>query len=198
MSTLILASASGIRARLLREAGVRFGVCPPNVDEDAAKRTFDSEHRSHDDLADMLAELKAVSVSKTSSHTIVLGCDQVLSCDGKAFNKARDVSEARATLIALRGRSHTLITACVLVRDSQTLWRHREQAQMSMRAFSDTFLETYLKNEGRSILSSVGCYQYEGRGVQLFEGVKGDYFSILGLPLIPVLDALRHEGILAQ
>lgn len=198
MSTLILASASGVRARLLREAGVSFGVCPPAVDEEAAKRSFQSEGRRHEQLADRLAELKALSVSRASPHTAVLGCDQVLSCEGNLFDKSRDFTEARATLMALRGKTHTLITSCVLARDGDVVWRCREQAQLTMRPFSDEFLDSYLKSEGRSVLSSVGCYQYEGRGVQLFESVAGDYFSILGLPLIAVLSALRQEGILKQ
>jgi len=198
MSTLILASASGVRARLLREAGVPFGVRPANVDEDGAKRKFHAEGRSHEDLADFLAELKAISVSRTSPHAVVLGCDQVLSCEGKAFDKARNLEEARLTLAGLRGKAHTLITSCVMSRDGKPFWQHQERAVLWMRAFSDAFLEDYVKDEGRSILGSVGCYQYESRGIQLFERVKGDFFAILGLPLVAVLAALRHQGILSQ
>ena len=196
MSTLILASSSGIRARLLREAGVRFGVRPAEVDEDEAKRDF--QPGPDRELSDVLAALKAQSVSKACPHALVLGCDQVLSCQDRLFGKARDIAEARLTLAALRGKAHTLISSCVLARDGVAVWRHQERAMLWMRAFSDDFLETYLKNEGRSILGSVGCYQYEGRGAQLFERVKGDYFAILGLPLLPVLAALREHGILPQ
>jgi len=198
MNTLILASASGVRARLLREAGIQFGVRPADVDEDAAKRKFHNERQSHEDLADMLAELKAVSVSLASPQAVVLGCDQVLSCEGKAFDKARNLDEARTTLAKLRGKAHALITSCVLVRDGKSIWHHQERAVLWMRSFSDTFLDSYLRNEGRSILGSVGCYQYESRGIQLFDRVNGDFFAILGLPLLPVLAALRHEGIVSQ
>jgi len=198
MSTLILASASGIRARLLREAGVRFGVRPADVDEEEAKRKFYAEKRAHEELADTLAELKAVSVSKASPQAIVLGCDQVLSCEGKAFGKARNLDEARATLSQLRGKMHSLITSCVLARGGKPFWQHQERATLWMRAFSDAFLNDYVKNEGHSMLASVGCYQFESRGIQLFERVNGDFFAILGLPLIPVLIALRQEGILPQ
>jgi septum formation protein len=198
MSTLILASASGVRARLLREAGVRFGVRPADVDESQTKKELLERNRPHEELADSLALLKAVSVSKVSPHAHVLGCDQVLSCEGRLFDKAHDVSEAREALNALRGRPHTLITSCALARDGKALWQYQEHAVLFMRAFSDEFLESYLRNEGRSILGSVGCYQYESRGAQLFDQVKGDYFTILGLPLLPVLAALRREGILTQ
>ena len=198
MSTLILASASGIRARLLREAGVRFGVRPADVDEDEAKRNFGSQTGVKQDLSDVLAALKAVSVSKACPQALVLGCDQVLSCEDRLFDKARDIDEARQTLMALRGKAHTLITSCVLARDGMVVWQHQERAILWMRAFSDEFLESYLKNEGRSILGSVGCFQYEGRGAQLFERVKGDYFAILGLPLLAVLTALREQGVLPK
>jgi len=198
MSTLVLASASGIRARLLREAGVRFGVRPAEVDEDQTKRDFQTQNRPHEDLADVLAALKAVSVSKTSPEVVVLGCDQILSCDGRLFDKARNLDEARKTLASLRGKMHTLTTSCALARNGQPFWQHREQASLWMRPFSEDFLEDYLKSEGRSILGSVGCYQFEARGIQLFERVSGDFFAILGLPLVAVLTALRHEGILPQ
>jgi septum formation protein len=198
MTTLILASASGIRARLLREAGVLFGVRPAEVDEDEAKRNFHSRAGAKQDLSDVLAALKAVSVSKVCPHALVLGCDQVLSCDDHLFDKARDIAEARKTLMALRGKAHTLISSCVLARDGKVVWEHQERAILWMRAFSDEFLESYLKTEGRSILGSVGCFQYEGRGAQLFERVKGDYFAILGLPLVPILAALREQGVLPK
>jgi len=198
MTTLILASASGIRARLLREAGVRFGVRPAELDEADETRSFHSKGRPVEELADVLAAAKAISVSKTSPHVVVLGCDQILVCDGTLFDKARDIAEARATLAALRGRAHTLISACCLASDGEVIWKHQERATLWMRSFSDDFLDTYLKNEGRSILGCVGCYQYESRGAQLFDRVKGDYFAILGLPLLAVLGALRDQDVLER
>jgi septum formation protein len=198
MSTLILASASGIRARLLREAGVRFGVRPAQIDEEELSRTFLSEKKPVEELADVLAAAKAVSVSKASPDMIVLGCDQVLVCEGVAFSKAHDIAGARATLCSLRGKAHTLVSACALAREGQPVWNHQERATLWMRPFSDDFLDAYLKDEGRSILGSVGCYQFESRGAQLFDRVKGDYFTILGLPLLSILGALREQDILPQ
>lgn len=195
---LILASASGIRAKLLREAGVRFGVRPPDVDEAAIKLQLKKNGAASDAFADALAEAKALNVSAASPHALVLGCDQVLVCDGKLFDKARDTAEAREVLTVLRGREHHLISACVLAEGGKPVWRYAERASLSMRAFSDDFLETYLKDEGKLVLGSVGCYQLEGRGAQLFDRIAGDFFCVLGLPLLPLLAALRARGLAAS
>lgn len=197
MSMLILASASGIRAKLLREAGLKFGVRPPDVDEGAIKESLRQRGVAADHVADALAEAKALNVSNASPHALVLGCDQILECEGRLFDKARDISEARQTLAFLRGREHHLISAAVLAEGGEPVWRAAERASLKMRSFSDDFLDNYLKAEGSLVLGSVGCYQLEGRGVQLFDSVAGDYFSILGLPLVPLLGALRDKGILS-
>jgi septum formation protein len=194
MSMLILASASGVRARLLREAGLRFGVRPADLDETMAKAELRDKGVGNDAMAGALAEAKAQNVSRASPQMLVLGCDQVLVCGDRMFDKPRDLAEARENLQYLRGKSHTLISACVLVQAGNVVWRHEEPATLIMRDFSDDFLEDYLKAEGSIVLGSVGCYQLEGRGAQLFEKVQGDIFAILGLPLIPLLGALRQRG----
>jgi Nucleotide-binding protein implicated in inhibition of septum formation len=195
MTALILASASGVRARLLREAGVRFGVRPPDIDESAVKSTLHAQGVGIGDMAGALAEAKALNVSAVSPHTLVLGCDQTLICGERLFDKARDTDEAREHLSFLRGKAHQLISACVLAKDGEPVWRYCESAILTMRSFSAAFLDSYIKTEGKDVLSAVGCYQLEGRGAQLFESVKGDYFTVLGLPLIPFLAALRERGL---
>ena len=196
MKTLILASASNMRARLLREAGVQFGVRPPDLDEDEEKSTLRQQGVPHKDFAAALAEAKALNVSAAIPQALVLGCDQTLLCADRLFDKPRDTAEARENLAFLRGKTHQLICGAVLAENGKPVWRHVERADLTMRAFSDAFLDAYIKNEGSLILSSVGCYQLEGRGAQLFETVKGDYFTVLGLPLIPLLAVLRERGLL--
>lgn len=195
MSMLILASASGIRARLLREAGVRFGVRPPNVDEAKIKDHLRISGVDHEAFADALAEAKALDVSMASPQALVLGCDQILVCGDRLFDKAHDTAEARQTLAFLRGKDHHLISACVLAQGGTPVWRYVERATLHMRDFSDEFLDAYLKDEGKLVLGAVGCYQLEGRGAQLFDKIKGDFFCILGLPLLPLLAALRQRGL---
>lgn len=197
MKTLILASSSGIRARLLREAGVRFGVRPPDIDEADVKAGLRRRGFADEALAEALAEAKAVNVSKASPQALVLGCDQVLLCGSRSFDKARDTAEAQRTLAYLRGKDHHLVTAVVLAENGKPVWRHVARATLHMRDFSDAFLDSYLKDEGKLALGSVGCYQLEGRGSQLFDSMEGDFFAILGLPLLPLLAALRQYGIIA-
>jgi septum formation protein len=186
---LILASASKSRARLLENAGVPFSVRPANIDEDAVKASgLDASA-----VAEKLAELKATAVA----GELVLGADQVLVCDGGIVSKAVTLGEAAAQLRTLRGRRHVLISAAVLARGGTPVWRHVGESALWMRDFSDAFLESYLAAEGFGILGGVGCYRYEGSGAQLFSRVEGDYFSILGLPLVPLLAALREHGVIA-
>jgi len=196
MNMLILASASGVRARLLREAGIRFGVRPADFDEAAIKKDLRSRGVENEGMASALAEAKALNVSKASPQNLVLGCDQVLVCGDRLFDKPHDVAEARENLHFLRGRTHSLITACTLAEEGRPVWQYQERANLAMRSFSDAFLDSYLEDSAAA-LSSVGCYQMEGRGAQLFEQVEGDFFAILGLPLIPLLAVLRQRGIVA-
>lgn len=196
MTKLILASGSISRARLLAAAGVAFEIVSPNVDEDAVKEAMLAENAPARDIADALAALKASKVSLSQPGALVIGADLILVFEGELISKAADTATARALLKRLAGKTHELIAAAVLAKDGAVVWRHAARAELAMRPFSDAFLEGYLERNGDAILSSVGCYFLEGEGVQLFTHIKGDYFTILGLPMIPLLNALREFGAL--
>jgi len=186
--SITLASGSQVRAALMRGAGLEFNVAVSGVDEDAIK----ADHRgTPDELALKLAETKARAVA---CDGLVVGADQILVCEDTLFDKPRDIKEARENLKKFRGRTHALVSGTVLLDDGAPVWSLSEQVNLTMRAFSDEFLEAYLLEAGDDVLKSVGCYQLEGPGVQLFEAVDGDYFAILGLPLVPLLAALRARS----
>jgi len=193
---LILASGSSSRRTMLAAAGIKFTAIVPEIDEDKLRGKMPSANGTA--VAEHLAERKALSISSRHPDALVLGCDQVLVCEDRLFNKAMDNAEASATLRALRGRTHELISAAVLARGEEFAWRCTDVARLSMRDFSDAYLKEYLRAELPDILGSVGCYRIEGRGAQLFERVEGDQFTIRGLPLIPLLAALRAEGALVS
>lgn len=195
---LILASASPVRAGLLSAAGVPFDVIPAHVDEDAAKEASLAAGAHSAATATALAELKAVRVSAAYPGALVLGADQVLEFETGLVSKSADPKAAEAVLRRLRGKTHRLVTAAVLAMDGAAVWRHVAVAKLTMRSFGDAFLEDYLAQEGEALLGSVGCYRLEGRGVRLFERIDGDYFAILGLPLVPLLTALADRGIILR
>lgn len=197
MTGLVLASASAVRARVLERAGVSFDIRPAHVDEEAMKDSLLAAGAGLRDVADALAELKARKVSSAQPDVLVLGADQVLAFDGELVSKCATLEDARVLLRRLRGQKHELISALVLAKDGAPIWRYAESATLSMRDFSDSFLDDYLAAEGEDLLKGVGCYRLEGRGAQLFEKVEGDYFTVLGLPLVPLLGALRQHGIVA-
>lgn len=196
--TLILASASTSRAQMLRNAGVPFEIRPAHVDEDAVKQSLLAEGASPGDVADALAELKAMRVSALSDDALVLGADQVLNFDGELVSKMPDIAAAKALLQRLSGKRHELTSAAVLARKGAVVWRHTGRVRLTMRPLSDAFLDDYLASEGEALLKGVGCYRLEGPGAQLFERIEGDYFSVLGLPLLPLLAQLRELGALAK
>jgi septum formation protein len=191
---LVLASASNARRRLLHGAGLTFTMAPANLDEAAVKREAKILDASAEATALRLARLKAQSASQPD--TIVLGCDQILVCDGLWYDKPPSLEVARTHLRALRGRTHTLATATVALRGGVEVWKHTTSPRLRMRGFTEAFLEAYLAAEGDALLSSVGAYRLEGLGAQLFDAIEGEHSAILGLPLLPVLGFLRAAGVL--
>ena len=196
--TLVLASGSASRKMLLAAAGVAFIADPADLDEDALMAQLHAEGASAERVAGELAGQKALHVSRRHPGALVLGGDSVIAFGDRLLSKCATLDEACALLHALSGREHLLVSAAALARDGALLWLHASPCRMRMRDFSLQFLDDYLAREGAAILSSVGCYHYEGRGAQLFDTVDGDYFSVLGLPLLAVLAALRKEGELAS
>jgi septum formation protein len=196
---LILASGSSSRRQMLTSAGVVFDVVPADVDEAAIRQSLAQTQRDIDPVrvASALAAAKAMAVSARYPEALVIGADQILALEGTIFEKVPDLASARVVLTRLRGRCHALHSAVALATGGTLVWQTIDTARLSMRAFSDLFLDQYLARAGAGILASVGCYHFEGAGAQLFERVDGDYFTILGLPLIPLLGELRRQGVLA-
>ncbi len=196
MSRLVLASASASRQSLLHAAGVDFVVVPADLDEAALMQDLAARGDDGAMIAKTLAAQKAMMVSRRRPGDTVLGGDSVLELGAEIIGKSRDLAALRKLLLRLSGRAHHLISAAALARDGAIVWRHTARAQMTVRPLSEAFIDAYLAREGEKLLGSVGGYHFEGFGAQLFESVEGDYFSILGLPLLPVLAALRAQGLL--
>ena len=195
---LILASASKARRAVLEGAGLRFETRIASVDEAAIKEAAQAEGISADEAALILADAKAEFVARSAPDALVIGADQLLVCDEAWFDKPPDIAAARTHLQRLRGRRHELVTALVCHRGGQRIWQHVAKPRMTMRDFSDAFLEAYLAAEGDALLSSVGAYRLEGHGAQLFDAIEGDQPAILGLPLLPLLGFLRQHGVLLK
>ena len=193
---IVLASRSIARRAVLEGAGVPIEIADPGVDEDEVKAEMLAKSATPRQNAEALAERKAQAASRGRPERVV-GADQTLEFEGRLYDKAMTVGEARARLKLLRGKPHQLHSALAVAREGRTVWRALETATLVMRPFSDDFLEDYLAREGPSALGSVGCYRLEGPGAQLFTDIEGDYFAILGLPLLGLLDFLRQQGALA-
>lgn len=194
---IVLASQSASRRALLQAAGVPFEALSPGVDEDAAKEALRADGLDARALADALAELKALRVSRRVPGGLVLGCDQTLSLeDGSMIDKAVDRADAERILRLLSGRVHHLHSAAVIALNGEPIWRHVERVRMTVRSLSDSFIANYLDQEWEQCRWCVGNYRIEGPGVQLFSKVEGSQFGIQGLPLLPLLDFLRVRGVL--
>lgn len=193
---LILASGSAIRRKMMHDAGIEFEVVTRPVDEGAIKMSMLAENAKPKDIADALAEAKSLRVSRQISG-LVIGADQIMVMDNVLFDKPKSMKDARERLLNMRGKTHYLIGAVVVSENGTPVWRHMSKTKLSMRDFSQEFLDEYLEAEGDQILQSVGAYRFEGRGAQLFSHVDGDFFSILGLSLLPLMDYLRVRGIIS-
>lgn len=190
---LVLASASAARARLLADAGLSVRCEAAAIDEEAVKASLRAERATPAQVAETLAELKAQRVARKHPGTLVIGADQMLSCNDVWFDKPPDRDHAAAQLRALGGKTHTLWTSVCVVRGDARLWHHNASARLTMRSLSDAFIAAYLDAAGAAVTASVGAYHLEGLGAQLFAKVEGDFFTILGLPLLPLLDFLRQN-----
>jgi len=194
---VILASSSAIRRQLMTDAGLDFEVITKPIDESVIKESMLAESARLRDIADALAEAKSMRVSRVENG-LVIGADQIMVMDNQLFDKPKDINEARERLKFMRGKTHYLVGAVVICENGVPVWRHMAKTKLTMREFSDEFLEDYLKTEGDLVTKSVGAYRFEGLGSQLFSHVEGDFFSILGLSLLPVLDYLRIRGAIAS
>jgi septum formation protein len=193
---LVLASASPIRQALMRNAGLAFEVVPSTIDEREAERPLVAAAAPPSDIAALLAVVKAVAVSEARPDALVIGADQVLEIDGERLTKPADMEAARRQLLSLSGRTHQLHASLAAAREGNVIWEASETVSLHMRELSPQFVGRYLARAGEAALGSVGAYQIEGLGIQLFERIDGDYFAILGLPLLPLLAFLRSEGVI--
>ncbi|PLX38192.1 MAG: Maf-like protein [Hyphomicrobiales bacterium] len=192
---IILASQSPARTALMTNAGLEFAAIPADIDERAVEAPLLEAGFAPEDIAAVLAEAKALEISKANPGAFVIGADQILAMDGKRWTKPDDMEAARRQLLDLSGRTHTLHAAVAGVVDGETVWRHASAAHMTMRSLTPEFIGHYLAAVGPHALDSVGAYQLEGRGVQLFDKIDGDFFTILGLPMLPLLAELRARGL---
>jgi septum formation protein len=193
---ILLASASEIRLTLLTAAGISATALPARIDEDSIRAAMQAEGATPRDLADTLADMKARKIADKNQTALVLGCDQILELKGEIFSKPKTPEQARAQLVSLSGQTHRLLSAVVLYENGQPVWRHVGEARLTMRALSDSYLDDYLARNWHSIRHAVGGYKLEEEGVRLFSAIEGDHFTILGLPLLPLLSYLGTRGLI--
>jgi septum formation protein len=197
MTSIVLASRSAARVALLKAAGVSFTALPSIIDERAVEAPLVAKGAPAAEIAAALAEKKALDVGGRSAGALVIGADQTLSCNGRRWSKPANAAEARRQIAELAGRTHELHSAVAVVRDDKAVWRHVETARLTMRPLTNAAIDAYLAEAGDAAQRSVGAYQIEGPGIRLFEKIEGDYFTVLGLPLLPLLLYLRGEGALS-
>ena len=195
---VILASGSEIRAQMLRQAGVDFDVQVTRVDEQMIKEALVADGALPRDIADALAESKARKVAQKNYNAFVIGCDQVLEFNGNLLSKPKSPDEAIDQIIAMRGERHTLLSAAVIYNEGKPIWRHVGQVRLRMRDATDAYISGYVERNWDSIQNSVGGYKLEEEGVRLFHSVEGDYFNVLGMPLLPLLAFLTLRGVIEQ
>lgn len=195
-TSIILASKSQFRAELLKSAGIEFTTASASVDERAIEQPLLEANLGPADIAQVLAEAKAEEVSSRNPNALIIGCDQTLSMNGDMFHKPSNMKQARQHLLNFSGKSHQLNSAVAFVFNQQTIWRHVSIANMTMRNLTPEYIGRYLAQAGQPILKSVGAYQLEGIGVQLFKKIEGDYFTVIGLPLLPLLSELRDLDVI--
>ncbi|TQN58992.1 Maf-like protein [Agrobacterium tumefaciens] len=193
---LILASSSASRQMLMRNAGLTFSAIPADINERALDEELERNGASPEDVALELARAKALAVSALYPTALVLGCDQTMALGARVYHKPKTMAEAEAHLLSLSGKTHRLNSAAVLVRGGEVLWQTVSSAELSVRNLSTEFISRHLQRVGEKALSSVGAYQLEGEGIQLFTSIEGDYFTILGLPLLPLLTKLRDMDVI--
>jgi septum formation protein len=191
---LLLASSSAIRLQLLQQAGIETTAMPARIDEETIRQSLESEQAKPQDIADALAEMKARKLAEKHPDALVLGCDQVLAFNDKIYAKPETIEDARSQLQAFRGQTHKLISALVLYDAGKPIWRHISTAKLTMRNASDTYIDAYLVRNWHSIQQAVGGYKLEEEGIRLFTTIEGDYFTILGLPLLPLISYLGTRG----
>lgn len=192
----ILASTSPFRRDMLTNAGLDFEVARPEINERIVEESVKDSGLAPAEIATILAEAKAVDVSERHPGRIVIGCDQILSLDEDVLHKPEDMEAARRRLLVLSGKTHELHSAVVAARDGAAIWRHVSTARMTMRKLDPAFVGQHLARVGDKALSSVGAYQIEGEGIQLFDRIEGSHFTIVGLPLLPLLAFLREQGVI--
>ncbi|WP_291728275.1 nucleoside triphosphate pyrophosphatase [Leisingera sp. F5] len=195
---IVLASGSEIRAHLLRQAGIEFETDVPRLDEQAIKSALLAEEAFPRDVADALAEAKARKISGKHPGKLVLGCDQVLDFDGNLLSKPVSADEAVSQLKEMRGKRHMLLSAAVIYRDGEPIWRHVGQVRLVMRNCTDAYLQDYVARNWHSIRHAVGAYKLEEEGVRLFASIDGSYFNVLGLPLMELISYLGLQGVIEQ
>lgn len=195
-NNIILASKSISREKVLKDAGLSIEAIASNIDEDVIKRDMLKQGASHQDISEKLAQEKALNIASFYPKKIIIGGDQILVCENQIFSKARSMEEALQHLKIFRGKPHTLITSVSIIAEKKVIWTHTEKPILHMKNLTDEFLTSYIEEKGEAILQSVGCYLMEENGKELFSEVEGDYNSILGMPLLPLMNKLEELNLL--